>query len=496
MRTLRLYLVQKQSMSYRTNDLQDTIVALATAPGIGAIGVIRLSGKDTFAIADGMFRGKKLGNQKGHTAHFGQIINAEGRVVDEVLATVFREPRAYTRQDTVEFSCHGSPYILQQVVQVCLENGARLARPGEFTQRAFLNGQLDLSQAEAVADLIASESEAAHTLAMQQMRGGYSEDIRHLRQKLVHFASLIELELDFGEEDVAFADRAKLRSLLLEVLQYIETLLHSFELGNAIKTGISTVIAGRPNAGKSTLLNALLNEERAIVSEIAGTTRDTIEEILHIQGIAFRLTDTAGIREATDQIEAIGVQRTLEKVSTSAVLVYLFDVLETSIAEVLSDLKKLHGSTSRLIVVCNKMDQNPYFRPEWLTNPTNSDIPDLYRGTLVDTDYPTLLPEQIVTMSAKNGMNVPHLKEKLYQLVISEGLGQGSTIVSNVRHFEALQKSHHSLTTALNGLQTGITADFVAMDIRQSLHYLGEITGEINVEDLLHNIFSTFCIGK
>ncbi len=483
-------------MSYRNNDLHDTIIALATAPGIGAIGIIRLSGEDAFAVADSVFRGKKLNKQAGHTAHFGQIIGAEGRVIDEVLATVFRAPRSYTRQDTVEFSCHGSPYILQQVVQICLQHGARLARPGEFTQRAFLNGQLDLSQAEAVADLIASESEASHTLAMRQMRGGYSEDIRRLREELVHFASLIELELDFGEEDVEFADRTKLRSLLLKVLHYIEALIQSFQLGNAIKSGINTVIAGRPNAGKSTLLNALLNEERAIVSEIAGTTRDAIEEVLQIQGIAFRFIDTAGIREATDQIEAIGVQRAIEKASASAVLLYLFDVLDTTIADVLSDLKKWHKSETRLIVVCNKMDQNPYFRPEWLISPFNADIPEVYRGQLSESDYPTLLPEQIVTLSAKHGMNVPYLKEKLYDLVVSEGLSHGSTIVSNVRHYEALQKSHQNLSTALMGLDTGITADFVAMDIRQSLHYLGEITGEIGVEDLLDNIFSKFCIGK
>ncbi len=478
----------------------DTIVALATPNGTGAIGIIRLSGDDAITIADRVFHGKRLSQQATHTVHFGTIRTTDGRILDEVLATVFVAPRSYTRQNIVEFSCHGSPYILQQMITLLLHHGARLATAGEFTLRAFLNGQLDLSQAEAVADLIASESETAHTLAIQQMRGGFSDEIKALRHELINFASLIELELDFGEEDVEFADRKALKILVERIQRSIQRLLDSFALGNVLKNGVSTVIAGRPNAGKSTLLNALLNEDRAIVSEIAGTTRDTIEETLNIAGITFRLIDTAGIREATDQIEAIGVARTIEKVATSTILCYVFDIAETKIDEVLADLAKLYRPDLQLLVLCNKMDKNPYFRPEWLTNPTDETIPPFF---LTDDFEPknyvnpiVLKNEQIITLSAVNGQNIGWLKENLSNLVLSKGLNLDNTIVSNARHATALQQSAQSLDAVLAGLASGLTQDFIAMDIRRSLTHLGMITGEVSTEDLLENIFSKFCIGK
>ncbi|MBK6933504.1 MAG: tRNA uridine-5-carboxymethylaminomethyl(34) synthesis GTPase MnmE [Saprospirales bacterium] len=324
-------------------DLSDTIAALATPPGTGAIAVLRLSGPRALIIADGIFRGKRLENQPSHTAHFGRIEDEQGRALDEALVTVFRAPATYTGEDLVEISVHGSAYIQQEVLQLLLRRGARLAQPGEFTLRAFLNGKMDLSQAEAVADLVASQGEAAHAVALRQLRGGFKTEIARLREELIHFASLVELELDFSEEDVEFADRIQMKALVEKIQGYIRPLLQSFALGNALKTGIATVIAGRPNAGKSTLLNALLHEERAIVSEIAGTTRDTIEEVLNIRGLQFRLVDTAGIREAQDQIEALGVQRTMEKIQQASILVYVWDVAAMTLAEVYADLASLGG---------------------------------------------------------------------------------------------------------------------------------------------------------
>lgn len=489
-------------------NLTDTIAALATPPGTGAIAVLRLSGPRALIIADGIFRGKRLENQPSHTAHFGRIEDEQGRALDEVLATVFRAPKTYTGEDLVEISVHGSPYIQQEVLQLLLRRGARLAQPGEFTLRAFLNGKMDLSQAEAVADLVASESQAAHSVALRQLRGGFRNEIARLREELIHFASLVELELDFSEEDVEFADRNDLKTLVQNIRGYIRTLLQSFALGNALKTGVATVIAGRPNAGKSTLLNALLNEERAIVSDIAGTTRDTIEETLNIHGVQFRLIDTAGIREAQDQIEAIGVQRTLEKIQQASILVYLWDVTAMTLAEVHADLENLTSNPStegegrslpgkmKVLVVCNKMDRNPYFKPEWLTDPA---APDVY--PYLQSDPPAknrigLSPEQVVTLSAKNGMNIAYLKEKLFELAIGEDTHRESTVVTNARHYDALQRADQALADVLTGLNTGITGDFIAQDIRRALAYLGEITGEIGVEDLLGNIFGKFCIGK
>ncbi|HRJ16571.1 MAG TPA: tRNA uridine-5-carboxymethylaminomethyl(34) synthesis GTPase MnmE, partial [Saprospiraceae bacterium] len=443
----------------------------------GAIGVIRVSGPEAIRLTDAVFKGKKLEDQPGHTLHFGSIHDEEGRLLDEVLVSLFRGPRSYTGEDATEISCHGSHYILQEVMALLLRKGARLAKPGEFTLRAFLNGRMDLSQAEAVADLIASESASAHAIAMQQMRGGFSNEIRRLRQELIDFAALIELELDFGEEDVEFANRADLKDLIRRILRLMHDLAQSFQLGNAIKNGVSTVIAGRPNAGKSTLLNALLNEERAIVSEIAGTTRDTIEETLHIGGVAFRIIDTAGIREAQDAIEAVGVAKTMEKVRQSALLVYVFDVVRTSPEAVRADLEQLVGPDTRLLVVANKMDLNPY------------------------TSYAhyacELLPESAwVPVSALNNMNVEFLKEKLLNSVLQGELRTEHTVVANARHYEALLKSSESLSDALRSIETGISGDFIAMDIRRALTFLGEITGEISSEDLLDSIFSRFCIGK
>ncbi|MCR9098956.1 MAG: tRNA uridine-5-carboxymethylaminomethyl(34) synthesis GTPase MnmE [bacterium] len=461
-----------------SHHLTDTIVALATPSGVGAIGVIRLSGPDAIRIANSVFHGKDLEQQASHTVHFGTIRNDEGRILDEVLATVFVAPRSYTGENVVEVSCHGSDYIIQELMQLFIQKGARTANPGEYTLRAFLNGQMDLSQAEAVADLIASSSQSSHAIAMQQMRGGFSDEIKKLRQELIDFASLIELELDFSEEDVEFADRSKLEALVQQIQRIIKALLDSFQLGNVLKNGVSTVIAGRPNAGKSTLLNALLNEERAIVSEIAGTTRDTIEEVLNIKGVQFRIIDTAGIRDATDTIEAIGVEKTLQKVQSSALLVYVFDVVDTQPEDVRTDLEKLVHENIHVLVVANKMDLNPYTKKEHYF-PENS-----------TADY------HWVPVSALNKMNIDYLKESLHDAVLSKKVNLESTIVANARHYEALQKAYEDLDRVLQGLSTGITSDFVAMDIRASLHHLGEITGEISTDDLLGNIFGRFCIGK
>jgi tRNA modification GTPase len=463
-------------MYYSKHQFDDTIVALATPAGVGAIAVIRLSGKDALRIADLFFYGKKLSRQASHTAHFGTIRADNQQIIDEVLATVFVAPRSYTRENTVEISTHGSPYIVQQVIQLAIRHGARMAQPGEFTLRAFLNGQLDLSQAEAVADLIASSSESAHQLAIQQMRGGFSLKIKELRTQLVNFASLMELELDFGEEDVEFANRSELKVLILKIQKMIRNLSDSFALGNVLKNGVLTVIAGRPNAGKSTLLNALLNEERAIVSEIAGTTRDTIEEILNINGIAFRLVDTAGIRQATDAIEAIGVQKTLEKVRQSAVLLYVFDILETTMEEVKADLASLRQHDMKILVICNKQDSNELFK-----------IDDLAK---------TIQADKIIALSAKYGTHLKDLKSTLYELVAAGQVKSDSTIVSNARHYEALQKSDECLSAVLNSMAIGVTTDFVAMDLRMALYHLGSITGTVTTDDLLENIFRNFCIGK
>jgi len=452
---------------------EDTIVALSTANGVGAIAVIRLSGPRAVQIANAVFKGKNLEKQASHTLHFGSI--ADGQVVlDEVVVALFIAPKSYTKENVVEISCHGSPYIVQSIIKLLLIKGARAAKPGEFTLRAFLNGQLDLSQAEAVADLIASDSKASHQIAMQQLRGGFSNQLQVLREKLVNFASLIELELDFGEEDVEFANRDQLKSLILEINKVIFELIRSFELGNVIKQGVNTVIAGRPNAGKSTLLNALLNEDRAIISPIPGTTRDTIEEILNIGGVNFRLIDTAGIREATDTIEAIGVQKTMDKISTSALLVYVFDVNELSETELKTDLQKLQRAGMPIIAVANKIDLGG--KNSISINPSE------------EIKY--------LEISAQQKQHIDELKTLIYETAIQGRLTGEETVITNIRHLEALKRTNEALERVLYGMENPVTSDFLAMDIKQALYYLGEITGAVTTDDLLENIFSKFCIGK
>ncbi|RWY50390.1 tRNA uridine-5-carboxymethylaminomethyl(34) synthesis GTPase MnmE [Mucilaginibacter gilvus] len=447
----------------------ETIVALATPNGIGAIGIIRLSGPDAIIIAQKVWKGKDLTKQGSHTLHFGRIIDGDMEL-DEVVASLFVAPRSYTRENVVEISCHGSNYIIESIIKLFIKNGARSAKAGEFTLRAFLNGQLDLSQAEAVADLIASNSKASQQIALQQLRGGFSSQLQSLRDQLVQFASLIELELDFAEEDVEFANRDQLKKLIHEITKVIGSLIQSFELGNAIKNGVNTVIAGRPNAGKSTLLNALLNEERAIVSHIPGTTRDTIEEVLNIKGINFRLIDTAGIREATDAIEQIGVQRTMEKISQSALLLYVFDAEQITDEELISDMESLQKPGIAMLIIANKAD-------------------------LLNDAQLAALSQNAIVISAKEKQHIEELKQKIYAAAINEQLTGHETLVTNIRHLEALQKTEEALIRVLDGIDT-VTSDFLSMDIKQALHYLGEITGAVTTDDLLENIFSKFCIGK
>lgn len=452
----------------------DTIVALSTPPGVGAIGVIRLSGKDAIAITNSVFNGKNLLIQDSHTIHFG-LIKDDNIIVDEVLVSLFIAPKSYTKENTVEISCHGSNYIIQQIINLLIRKGASAAKPGEFTLRAFLNGGLDLSQAEAVADLISSDSAAAHHVAMNQLRGGYSTELNVLREQLIHFASMIELELDFAEEDVEFANRDQLQELINKITLVINSLIRSFELGNVIKKGINTVIAGRPNAGKSTLLNALLNEDRAIVSEIAGTTRDTIEEVLNINGINFRLIDTAGIREATDTIEVIGVEKTMQKIHQSALLVYLFDVVNLSATEIHEDITRLHKPGIPFLAVANKMDLS-------------------YSDRLKELKLPADI--QFISISAKENQQIEELKQLIYDTAVGDQLSDNHTMVTNIRHVEALEKTRTALNHVAKGLQNPVTSDFLATDIKQALHYLGLITGQVTTDDLLENIFSKFCIGK
>ncbi len=456
-------------MSY---ELQDTIVALATANGSGAIAVIRLSGKDAITITNRVFKGKDLSRQATHTLHFGTIMDGDV-VLDEVLVSLFVAPKSYTRENVVEVSCHGSSYIIESIIRLLIQHGARAARPGEFTLRAFLNGQLDLSQAEAVADLIASNSKASQQVAMQQLRGGFSHQLQGLRDQLVQFASLVELELDFSEEDVEFANREQLKQLVIKIVQVTGRLVESFELGNVIKQGINTVIAGRPNAGKSTLLNTLLNEERAIVSAIPGTTRDTIEEVLNINGVSFRLIDTAGIREASDAIEQIGVQRTMEKIDQSALLIYVFDSEQLPAHEVMADLQSLAKPGFPIIAAANKID--------------------LAQDALPAFDLPNLTS---ISISAKEKLGIEQLKQLIFDIGLKGQLNTSELLVTNIRHTEALRQTEQALTRVLQGIDAQVTPDFLAIDIKQALHYLGEITGAVTTDDLLENIFSKFCIGK
>ncbi len=454
-------------------DYKDTIVALSTAPGIGAIAVIRLSGSDAISITNSIFKGKNLEGVASHTLHFGVIENA-GKKIDEVVIGIFRNPTSYTGEDIIEISCHGSPFIQQQIIQLILSQGVRMAKPGEFTMRAFLNGKMDLSQAEAVADLINAETQAAHDIALNQMRGGYSSELKNLRFELIHFASLIELELDFSEEDVEFVQRDEMLKLIEKINRVLLGLIRSFELGNVIKNGINTVIAGRPNAGKSTLLNALLNEERAIVSSIAGTTRDTIEEELNINGITFRLIDTAGMREAKDEIEKMGVEKTYEKIKSSTLLIYVFDVNTLSLQDVKQDLNSLLESGNKMLLVANKIDT-----PE---------------GGKLLAQFFELNPDCYISSLQKT--NIQELKNIMYNKIIDADFSLENTIVTNARHLQALQKTYSALQETVTAIDSDLPGDLTALHIRYALNALAEITGEITNDDLLDNIFRNFCIGK
>jgi tRNA modification GTPase len=463
----------KSEKSAKSVIWDDTIVALATPPGIGAIGVIRLSGTKAFEIVDQLFTSKKLSEQPSHTLHIGFIKDDE-TVIDEVVVSIYKNPRSYTGEDLVEISGHGSPYILQQLISACLKRGARLAKPGEFTQRAFLHGKLDLTQAEAVADLIASNTNISQKAALHNIRGGFSHQLRELRERLIRFSALIELELDFSQEDVEFADRKQLHELIDEVDDVTTSLINSFQLGNVIRNGVSVAIIGKPNAGKSTLLNAFLNEERAIVSEIPGTTRDTIEEIINIDGILFRLIDTAGIRQhTTDAIESVGVQRSLEKMKQADLVIYLFDVNEMTPGELSSIKTDFATEQTRYLLVANKVD----IAGETFARNKFKDAAD------------------IIFISAIR-QNTEKLKQRMTDTVLEGKVQTESTIVTNARHLHALQQLRDALQDVRKGLQDNIPGDLVALDIRRCLHYLGEITGEITNEDQLDYIFSKFCIGK
>ena len=459
--------------------LNDTIVALATPSGAGAVAIVRVSGPkalDTVADVFQSIKNKDLRQQKTHTLHLGYIKDGD-KIIDQVLVSLFKGTNSYTGEPTVEISCHGSTFIQQQIIQLLLRKGCRMATAGEFTMRSFLNGKMDLSQAEAVADLIASDNEAAHQLAMQQMRGGFSNEIAKLREELLNFASLIELELDFSEEDVEFADRTAFRDLVNRIQFVLKRLIDSFAVGNVIKNGIPVAIVGEPNVGKSTLLNALLNEERAIVSDIAGTTRDTIEDELVIDGIGFRFIDTAGIRETKDVVESIGIQKTFEKIEQAQLVLFL---VENSRAKDLDGLKreieeiKNKYPQKALLVIMNKMD------------------------LLQETEVSTLTSQisNLILISAKQKVGIDHLKGQLLGLVNTGALRNNETIVTNTRHYDSLIKALEEIQKVQYGLDMNISADLMAIDIRQALYYFGEITGQVTNDELLGNIFANFCIGK
>ena len=451
----------------------DTIVALATPPGIGAIGVIRLSGKNAFNIVNDLFPAKDLLKEAPNTLHVG-FLKRNNTILDEVVVSLFRSPRSYTGEDVIEISCHGSPFIHQQIIEACIEEGARLAKPGEFTQRAFLNGKLDLAQAEAVADVIASNTEASHKAALHTMRGGFSNKLKELREQLIRFSALIELELDFSQEDVEFADRSAFYALIKELTQSTNQLINSFRLGNVIKNGVSVAIIGKPNAGKSTLLNTLLNENRAIVSDIPGTTRDTIEEIINIDGILFRLIDTAGIRQHTSgTIESAGVERSLEKMKQANLVLYLFDARE-EITEVKNKKSELDDQQLNYLLVANKIDEL-----------TEMKAREKFSGI-----------EKLIFISAKQNLHTEVLKEKMVDAVLQGQVQTESTIVTNARHYHALKEAAKSLQDIQTGLDDKLPGDLLALDIRRCLHYLGEITGQVSNEEMLDFIFSKFCIGK
>ncbi|MFO8146020.1 MAG: tRNA uridine-5-carboxymethylaminomethyl(34) synthesis GTPase MnmE [Gillisia sp.] len=460
--------------------LNDTIVALATPSGAGAIAVIRVSGPDAIKMVAPLFKGKSNKNiqdQPSHTLHLGNLIDGE-RILDEVLISIFHGPRSYTGENTIEISCHGSQYIQQEIIQLLIRKGARSAEAGEFTLRAFLNGKMDLSQAEAVADLISSENQASHQIAMQQMRGGFSNEIQRLRQELLDFASLIELELDFAEEDVEFANRDQFRDLVSRIQQVLKRLIDSFATGNVIKNGIPVAIIGEPNVGKSTLLNALLNEERAIVSEIAGTTRDSIEDEISIGGVGFRFIDTAGIRETQDVIEGLGIKRTFEKIAQAQVIIFLLnaEIFKVQSSKFKVEIEKIQNKfpLKPLLIVANKTDQ----LSECEISNLKAEIPNL------------------ISISAKENIGVEELKAKLLDFVNLGELQNNNTIVTNSRHYSALLSALEEINKVQEGLNNNLTGDLLAIDIRQALYHFGEITGQVTNDELLGNIFANFCIGK
>ena len=454
---------------------QETIIALATPTGLGAISVIRISGLNAISITEKLFKSKgnkKLSNQNSHTVHLGHLIK-NNHELDEVLVTIFKGPNSYTGENTVEISCHGSTYIQQEIIDLFIENGIRVAKPGEFTLRAFINGKMDLNQAEAVADLIASENEGSHKLAMEQMKNGFSNDLKKLRAELLHFSSMIELELDFSQEDVEFAERSEFKKLTVRIQNELEKLIDSFKSGNVLKNGISVAIAGKPNAGKSSLLNTLLNEDKAIVSDIPGTTRDSIEDSLVIDGINFRFTDTAGLRETKDIIESKGIEKTKEKINNARVLIYLFDSNDTTFSEISSDLKSFKRKDLSVLLVRNKID---------IKNTNQKLITELEKFELIE-------------ISANNSESVSLLKKRLVN-EINILNPYTDTVISNSRHYEALMKALKAIEEVNVGLKSDISGDLLSVDIRKSIEHLAEITGEITNDDVLGNIFANFCIGK
>jgi len=463
---------------------EETICAPATAVG-GAISIIRVSGQQSFTICEKLFipldKTIKLIDQKGFTIIFGNIQSGD-EIIDEVLLSVFRAPRSYTGENAVEISCHASPYIVRRIMELLIKNGATAANPGEFTQRAFLNGQIDLSQAEAVADIIASTTRSAHSIAMNQMRGGFSKEISRLRSELLNFASLIELELDFGEEDVEFADRSKLTSIILSVKDIADKLIGSFSLGNAIKNGIPVVIVGKPNSGKSTLLNALLMEDKAIVSEIPGTTRDVIEDTIVIDGIEYRFIDTAGLRETTDVIETMGIRKTHEKINQASIILLVDEISDSfeAINKRIGVIREMiSGLDKHVLILINKTDQALPEKQEEL------------RQMISVEEKETLL-----FISAKKNTGLDVLRLKLSEAVLKDKLKSDDVIITNIRHYEVMLHVSESLERVISGLDNNIPDDFIAIDIRQAIHYLGEITGEITSDEILGNIFKNFCIGK
>ncbi|MCC6819006.1 MAG: tRNA uridine-5-carboxymethylaminomethyl(34) synthesis GTPase MnmE [Bacteroidia bacterium] len=460
---------------------EDTIVEIAIAQGVGAIGIIRVSGDRAFPIVQSVFKGKLLADQTSHTIHYGHIVDGNS-IVDEVMVSIFKSPKSFTTEDSVEITCHGSMYIQSEIVRLLLKNGARLAAPGEFTLRAYLNGRIDLAQAEAVGDIIASQNSSQLDLALNQMRGGLSRKLNELREQLLNFISLIELELDFGEEDVEFADRAELEKRMREMMLFIEPIINSFRLGNAIKNGIPVAIVGRPNAGKSSLLNALLEDDRAIVSDIAGTTRDTIEEEIHIKGISFRFIDTAGIRQTEDVIEKIGIEKAKQSIQKSNLVLYIFDLSELSTQELQNDILMIqaHNPKAKLIVIANKSDK--------VDKDKLSSI-EKFLGE-EKTTYLT------ISLRSNIQSDLESLREILYAQMQLETVGDQSTIISNLRHHDALKNSYESLASALALLPTKTSGDILSFELRRAIEAIGSITGTISNDEVLGNIFGKFCIGK